>query len=271
LSRNQEDYRSRRSAIDTSISKKLLYSAVTCIGFFLLIEFTLWIFAVVPASKTQDFSQGFSGLVSVFELKGDRLRTRPTTPYATFNKQSFLAQKPANGLRIFTLGGSSSYGFPWTGEVAFTAILGDVLAAAHPDRQIEAINVSGISYAMHRLAIVAKEIIAYEPDIFIIYSGHNEFIERSFFDELKQRRQWHNRIEHLLSGWRVYSLLRSLFAGLGAPEATRSEMFVRREWDVYDEQQKRRIVSEYQEGLGGSSTGSDSHLGRRATRDYGSA
>ena len=51
------------------------------------------------------------------------------------------------------------------------------MAEAHPARKIEAINASGVSYAMHRLNIVADELLRYEPDVFIVYSGHNEFVE----------------------------------------------------------------------------------------------
>ncbi len=202
-------------------------------------------------TETSDPSGGFSGLVSVFELEGDVFRTRPNAVYATFNHQSFLAQKPARGLRIFTLGGSSSYGFLWNADVAFTAVLGDVLATAHPDRHVEAVNVSGISYAIHRLAIVADEIVGYEPDILIIYSGHNEFIERSFFDQLKSRSYWQNQLERFLLHSRLYSFLREFLTAHDPSGRGRFQMFVRRESDVYTERRKRKIVDEYERGLRG--------------------
>ncbi len=216
-----------------------------------MLELVFWIVGGGALTETSDPSRGFSGLVSVFEHEGDVFRTRPTAVYATFNDQSFLAQKPANGLRIFTLGGSSSCGFPWNAEVAFTAVLGDVLTAAHPDRHIEAINVSGISYAMHRLAIVADELVGYEPDILIIYSGHNEFIERSFFDQLKSRSDWQNRLERFFLHSRLYSFLRRLLTAPDLSGRGRFQVFVRRETDTYTEEQKRKIVDEYENGIRG--------------------
>ena len=229
--------------------KKVLYSTIICTVILLLFESILWLCGVRMVLDGEDPSRGFSGLVSVFQRKGEVFRTHQTAPYATFNDQAFLAGKPPNGVRLFTLGGSSSYGFPWGGHVAFTAILGDVLAAAHTDRRIEAVNVSGISYAMHRLSIVADEIIGYEPDIFIIYSGHNEFIERSFYTELKRRERWLDRLEHVLSHLRIYSALRDLLTGHQRSETSRFEMFVRRESVLYTEQQKQTIIDEYREGL----------------------
>ena len=135
--------------------------------------------------------------------------------------------------------------------MAFTAVLGDVLRAAHPDRQVEAINVSGVSYAMHRLAIVADEIVGYEPDILIIYSGHNEFVERAFFDQLKTRSDWQNRLERFLLHSHLYSFLRRVLTAPDVSGRSRFQMFVRRESDVYTEAQKRKIVDEYEQGIRG--------------------
>ena len=86
-------------------------------------------------------------------------RTRAASRGSTFNDQSFLATKPADGLRLFCLGGSSSFGFPWGAEAAFTSIVGEALAATHPQRHVEAVNASGVSYAMHPLNIVADELL----------------------------------------------------------------------------------------------------------------
>jgi hypothetical protein len=58
-------------------------------------------------------------------------------------------------------------GFPWGAEAAFTSIVGDALAATHAERQVEAVNASGVSYAMHRMNIVADELLAYKPEVFL--------------------------------------------------------------------------------------------------------
>ena len=199
--------------------------------------------------EQEDPFRGFSELVTVFEREGEVYRTRRATVGHTFNDQSFVADKPANGLRIFCLGGSSSFGFPWGAEIAFTNIVGEVLAANHPELHVEAVNASGVSYAMHRLNIVADELLAYEPDVFIVYSGHNEFIETAFFEALKDRSTVRTRLEYTLSHSRVYSGMRTAYESLGDVKPSRGEQLdvrVRRDMSrFFALQEKEAIVAEY--------------------------
>src|SRR5262249_4356782 len=128
--------------------KKCLFSALTCSLVFLLLEVFLWAAGVPTLISREDPLRGFSGLVSGFEREGNVYRTRRAVVETTFNDQSFLADKPAGGLRIFGMGGSSAFGFPWGADVAFTSIVGEAVAAGHPERYVEAVNAAGISYAM---------------------------------------------------------------------------------------------------------------------------
>jgi len=227
----------------------VLIAAFSWLGFFVLLELALWASGVSLLVEREDPFRGFSGLITVFESRGDTYQTRLPKPGGTFNDQSFRARKPTGGVRIFTLGGSSSYGFPWSAPVAFTAILGDVLAAAHPDRPIEAVNASGVSYAMHRLNIVADELFRYEPDIFVIYSGHNEFIEPEFFNALKRRGSARNRFEYVLANTHVYSGMQALLGNVAETPRPNDLVFdetVRRRDSVtYSPQSKQAVVEEY--------------------------
>ena len=162
--------------------------------------------------------------MTVFARDGDVYRTRRGN-LDTFNAQSFLAKKPADGFRIFCLGGSSSHGFPWGAEAAFTGIVGDALAVSHPELHIEAVNASGVSYAMHRLNIVANELLAYEPDVLLVYSGHNEFIEPAFFEALKRRGTARTRLDYLLAHSRTFSAMRSAVEGLRNEKPSAHEPF----------------------------------------------
>ena len=54
----------------------------------------------------------------------------------------FLKQKPDNGFRIFVLGSSTVYGFPYEQNLMATRILHKRLQDAFPDRTIEVINTS---------------------------------------------------------------------------------------------------------------------------------
>ena len=239
----------RRGRRRISLWKKLLFAAVAVSVFFALIELALWAAGVDTLIEKEDPFRGFSGLVTVFERDGAVYRTRRATIGSTFNDQSFLAKKPANGLRIFCLGGSSSYGFPWGADAAFTAVLGKLLAASHPELRVEAVNASGVSYAMHRLNIVADELLKYEPDVFIIYSGHNEFIEPAFFAALKRRGSVHTRVEYALAHSRVYSGVRTILGHGADAEHALADDFdatVRRDdTRVFSPQEKEAIVAEY--------------------------
>lgn len=234
---------------ELALWKKILFSTIATIACFLALELALWAGGVELLVEREDPFRGFSGLINVFEPQGDLYRTRLPKPGGTFNDQSFLATKPPKGVRIFTLGGSSSYGFPWSAPAAFTAILGELLSAAHPDRTIEAINASGVSYAMHRLNIVADELFQYQPDIFIIYSGHNEFIEPEFFNALKRRSPVRNQAEFLLAHTRVYSGMRGLLGSRNDRPMQADVPFderVRRENSrAYSPQEKEAVVEEF--------------------------
>jgi len=209
----------------------------------------LWTFGVETLIEREDPFRGFSGLVTVFERDGDIYRTRRATVGKAFNDQSFLAEKPAGGLRIFCLGGSSSWGFPWGAEVAFTSIVEELLTASHPERHVEAVNASGMSYAMHRLNIVADELLEYEPDVFLIYGGHNEFIEPAFFGALKQRSRIHTRVQYVLAHSRTYSGIASVFERIGDKKPTTRDDYearVRRnENRVFSQEETEEIVAEY--------------------------
>ncbi|MDL1874957.1 tetratricopeptide repeat protein [Cytophagia bacterium CHB2] len=239
----------KHNTSEPALWKKILFSALATLAFFFALELALWAGGVALLVDREDPFRGFSGLITVFEPQGNVYRTRLPKPGGTFNDQSFQTAKPANGVRLFTLGGSSSYGFPWSAPVAFTAILGDVLAAAHPQRTIEAVNASGVSYAMHRLNLVADELFRYEPDIFIIYSGHNEFIEPEFFNALKRRSSARNQAEYLLAHSRVYSGMHALLNTRNDQPATLDAKFderVRREnTRSYLPAEKEAIVEEF--------------------------
>lgn len=238
--------RSRQRRI--ALWKKLLFATVVCLAFFVFLEVALWTADVATLIEQEDPFRGFSGLVTLFERDGDVYHTRPSH-LGSFNHQSFLAEKPDNGFRIFCLGGSSSHGFPWGAEAAFTSIVGEALATSHPELHVEAINASGVSYAMHRLNIVADELLSYDPDVFIIYSGHNEFVEPAFFDALKRRSSTRTRVEYALAHSRTYSGLRTILTRVKevhpAPTDTFGSVVRPETTQFFSTEEKKTVVTEF--------------------------
>lgn len=131
-----------------------------------------------PRPSEDDPFVGFAGHAPLFVRTQDseRLKTSPAKlPY--FRPQTFLERKPAGTFRIFCLGGSTVQGRPFAVETSFTSWLALSLKAADPSRTWEVINCGGISYASYRLVGVLQEVLGYEPDLIVLYTGHNEFLE----------------------------------------------------------------------------------------------
>ncbi len=236
-----------------TVWKKMLFALLVGVLFFAVIEGVFWLFGVETVLQKEDPFRGFSKLVKVFQVNGENYQTRQDSSYRTFNQQSFAVNKAENGFRFFTLGGSSSYGYPRGAEVAFPAILTELLAESHPGKVIEGVNASGISYGMHRLNIVAEELSQYQPDLLIVYSGHNEFIEPEFFESLKNRGIAREGLEYALAKSRLYALMRSVATqtrDLKAADAFGVGRQVRRDQtQVYTPEEKQNIVALYRQGL----------------------
>ena len=81
--------------------------------------------------------------------------------------------KPENVYRIIILGESNVNYMYWS-----LLHLGERLTGTPGEtRRFEMINLGGLAYGSHRLRIIASEILGYDPDLVLIYAGHNEFEE----------------------------------------------------------------------------------------------
>lgn len=111
---------------------------------------------------------------------------------------AFRQEKPANGLRIFVIGESSAFGYPFGPEFAFSAFLQQRLAAAMPDRTVEVVNAAVPGIGSWQALRVVEEISQYRPDVLIVYLGHNEF-NRAGPPEVSRWRR-------IMAGLRFYQL-----------------------------------------------------------------
>ncbi len=215
-----------------------------------LAEVMLRVFGVTPLLSREDPLRGFSGRISAFVRQRDEVRTRQVERYAVFNDQSFLADKPDQGLRVFCLGGSSVYGFPWGATAAFPAILEESLSKAFPNRFVEVVNAGGMSYAMHRVSLLVDEILEYQPDALVIYSGHNEFIERDLYRELRHQSPVRSGLESLAARSSLYTALRDRWhEGEQEPTDRDLELFVRRETREYFPSEKEEVIADFEQQL----------------------
>lgn len=118
------------------------------------------------------------------------------------------------------LGGSTVQGRPFATETAFPTWLELALNAVDDSTQWNAINCGGISYASYRLAPILDEVLDHDPDLIILYTGHNEFLEERTYESLKQFPPIVARMAHALGELRTMQLLRNILVRQTNKEAT---------------------------------------------------
>ena len=191
--------------------KKLVYSVLTCAAFFVVVELVLTPF-VQPVLATRDPYVGFESTVSLFVERiddGQPTLVTAKNKLAYFNAQQFPKRNPPGTYRIFCMGGSTTYGRPYDDTTSFPGWLRELLPLADQSRQWEVTNAGGISYASYRVAALMDELAQYQPDLFIIYSGHNEFLEERTYRELQQTPAALRRVTMIVGRTRTHSLLSS--------------------------------------------------------------
>ncbi len=196
-----------------SRTKRAAFAAAAFAGFFICLELTLAALGVRPAALDSDPFVGFASYLPLFvEEGGERVTAR--NKYGWFNRQRFAHPKPANTYRVFSVGGSTTHGRPYDDRASFSGWLRAYLAAADPSRNWEVINAGGVSYASYRVAALMEELAAYEPDLFVIYTGHNEFLERRTYEGMFDIGEGAAAAAGLLSRTRVYAAVRLALASV---------------------------------------------------------
>ncbi len=87
----------------------------------------------------------------------------------------FLMPKLPGVYRIFCLGGSTTIGFPYGPAGSFPSFLRDRLKRIFPHKSFQIINLGMTATNSYTVIDMARELVSYEPDLLIVYDGHNEF------------------------------------------------------------------------------------------------
>lgn len=215
------------------MTERRLFKVVTLFGvpvlLLLVAELVLAVLGYRTTYERVDPFLGFKSVTSLFqEIPGAGARnqalyvTRPSKlPW--FNHQEFRADKPDDGYRIFAFGGSTTFGRPYEYNTAFPNWLQLLLDALDPSAYYEVVNVGGVSYASYRVVNLMNEIVGYEPDLFIVYSGHNEFLEARTYSRILEEPPLVTRLRTHLHRSRAYSLAREIWLGLQRRERASAE------------------------------------------------
>ncbi len=90
-------------------------------------------------------------------------------------QEHLLVPKPKGGIRILFVGESTVEGYPYPKNLCSSAFLSDMLKHALPGKDIQVLNLgltAGASYPIWKLT---QQALDYQPDLVVIYTGHNEY------------------------------------------------------------------------------------------------
>ncbi len=92
-----------------------------------------------------------------------------------FIPDAFKKIKGENTYRIFVFGGSSTAGWPFSGNEAFPRRIRRHLEITYADKDFETINFGVSAVNSYFINDIVDDALLYNPDLVIIYAGHNEY------------------------------------------------------------------------------------------------
>lgn len=200
--------------VKLSLGKKILFSCLAFCVFFVCLELLLAVAGVKPALYSNDSYVGFSSYIPLFVKTtapdGSEMMVTATNKIKFFNSQQFPPKKSPGTYRIFCMGGSTTFGRPYDDLTSFCGWLREMLPKADPSRNWEVINAGGISYASYRVALLMEELQNYSPDLFIIYSGQNEFLEKRTYSDIIDTPSAVQGISAIVSRTRTYTAVKKV-------------------------------------------------------------
>jgi hypothetical protein len=165
--------------------------------------------------ESEDPFVGFAAIHPLFVPSEDGARYEvPPSRRRFFAAESFPAEKGPRDRRIFCLGGSTVQGNPYSIATSFTTWLELALNVADEDHNWDAINCGGISYASYRLVPILEECLRHEPDLIVLCTGQNEFLEDRTYGKLRESPWTASPVWLWLAERRVVNVVRGLIEPL---------------------------------------------------------
>lgn len=142
----------------------------------LLMEVLLRVFNLFPRPPL--FIETVKEGVQVIQLNSDvgkRYFNAKRVAVPNLYPETFAVKKSPATFRIFCLGGSTTAGFPFDYQVPFPFQLKILLSRYYPGRSFEVINLGLSAISSYTVLDFMPEVLDREPDLIILYMGHNEF------------------------------------------------------------------------------------------------
>lgn len=188
---------------------------------FLALEVGLRVFGTL--NDQTKLNQGLQPAIPLFTLNEEIRRYRTSLSYQQFfaevsfqpkqTRQRSEAESANAEKLIFVLGGSTVQGRPFAPETAFPAWAEDYLNDSSESERIRIVNCGGVSFASDRLSRLVPELLSYEPDMIVIATGHNEFLEDHTYSRSRSTSSgsgFGSGFTRLISESKTVALIRSL-------------------------------------------------------------
>ena len=219
--------RTQGTPLRLSNAKRRLFTIITLaspVALVVLLEMSLRLFHYGPDLSlfTAEVVNGRRYHIMNPEVKGRYFADMDFNPSTSVD--DFLVPKPAGTYRIFCLGGSTTVGYPYWYNGSFSTFLRDRLQTIFPEKAIEVINLGMTATNSFTVVDMARDVVEYEPDLIIVYDGHNEFYGALGIssNESPGNSRWLTRSYLRLLHLRSFLLLRDVYArvtGLFRPQA----------------------------------------------------
>lgn len=125
----------------------------------------------------------------------------------------FKKDKSPESFRIFIQGGSTAAGFPYGRWGSLQGMLEQRFKRLYPNKEIEIINTAMAAVNSYTLLDFVDEIIEQQPDLVLIYAGHNEYLGIMGVGSAFAAKG--GRLATLLhlkfKNWRLYQLLQKMY------------------------------------------------------------
>lgn len=125
----------------------------------------------------------------------------------------FKKEKSKDSFRIFIQGGSTAAGFPYGRWGSLQGMLEQRFKRLYPNKEIEIINTAMAAVNSYTLLDFVDEIIEQQPDLVLIYAGHNEYLGIMGVGSAFAAKG--GRLATLLhltfKNWRLYQLLQQFY------------------------------------------------------------
>jgi tetratricopeptide (TPR) repeat protein len=204
--------------------KKILFTSFTVLIpflFFLILE--LFLRLVTPSLKNPIVHEVSYDQISWYQINRSYLKKFfPVNSQLIpeFKPTIFRKEKLVNSYRVICLGGSSMFGTPYQMTSTISGILRRQLRHLYPQLDIEVINFGASAINSQVIKQFVPELIQFNPDLILIYMGHNEFYgpEGVGATWLEKKVPLILSLKYMLRELRIYQIIQNWLASTSPEE-----------------------------------------------------